>query len=250
MRVIMNFLLLSLLIIFTGCSGHKTHWSYDGGEGPSHWASISEKYRQCGIGHKQSPINLSLKDSTTKEHQLKFYYHPTPAIIINNGHTIEFDMEEDNVLVTDNKRYVLKQFHFHSPSEHTLNGKHFPSELHLVHQSKDGHLAVVGVLIEVGAPDKQDHNLVDHIFDKVPKKKEKIQTEELHLEALVEKSTAHFYYQGSLTTPPCSEEVKWIVLDRHLFMSKEQLSHFTDFYDHNNRPIQGKFLRSVWHSMH
>lgn len=243
----MKFIQIGLLMSIVACSTstHKAHWSYDGDEDPSHWAEISETYRECGIGEEQSPINLSIKGAKAKDHTLKFYYHPTPAVIVNNGHTIEFDMEEDNILVADGKRYKLKQFHFHSPSEHTIDGKHFPGELHLVHQAKDNSLAVVGVLIEIG-----DGKSFKHIFDQVPATSQTIKTSELHLEALVEKSIAHFYYHGSLTTPPCSEHVKWIVLDRHLKLSKDQLKHFTDFYDHNNRPTQAIHKREVHHSSH
>lgn len=238
---VLNFLIISLGLV--SCS--SVHWGYQGAESPSHWSELSSEYKKCELGKYQSPINLKFKNSIAKEHEVNFYYHPTPAKIVNNGHTIEFDLEEDNFLMIDENKYKLIQFHFHDPSEHTIEGVHYPAELHLVHKSKTGKLAVVGIVLEIG-----NGKELDHIFDKVPEVSKTEHVDSLHLEKLTSKSNAHFYYKGSLTTPPCSEDVSWIVLDKHLKINQNQLKKFTAYYLDNNRPVQAVNKREVFHSSH
>lgn len=238
---VLNYLLLATVLV--SCS--TPHWGYKGSESPSHWSELSAEYKKCEVGHKQSPINLSIKSSKARDHEVKFYYHPTPAKIVNNGHTIEFDLEEDNFLMIDENKYKLIQFHFHDPSEHSIEGVHYPAELHLVHKSKLNELAVVGIVLEIG-----NGKELDHIFDLIPGQFNTAHIDNLHLEKFISSSNSHFYYEGSLTTPPCSENVKWVVLDKHLKVNKDQLTKFKAYYLDNNRPIQPDFSREVFHSSH
>lgn len=234
----MKYLLYLCLISLFSCShNHNSgHWEYDGKESPDHWHELSPNYRACKVGHKQSPIDLDPESAILGKHSLEIKYHATPSIIVNNGHTIEFDMQEKNVVMINNKVFELIQLHFHADSEHTVRGYHYPAEMHLVHKSKDGELAVLGFLIEVASPTNATKDL-DHIFDKIPKVGQKIETL-MHLEALVPKDKNHYYYQGSLTTPPCSENVSWVVFDEHLKVPSSQLKKFKAYYSHNYRPTQ------------
>jgi len=233
------------MTILNGCSSsHNSHWGYDGIESPDHWADLNKEFETCQKGDHQSPIDIHNKDALPSAQELMFAYLPTHTHIINNGHSIEFDMDEDNFIAVDNKRYKLKQLHFHADSEHKVNGKQFPAEMHLVHESADGQLAVIALLIEIG-----DSPVYDHIFDKIPRVGEEIKVD-LHLESFIPKNTARYTYNGSLTTPPCSENVLWLVFEQHLFVPKKQLQKFKAYYSHNYRPTQENHKRDIYFINH
>ena len=160
------YLTLSLLFLLSGCS---SHWSYDGQSSPDHWAELSTDYGRCKSGKTQSPIDLKHSTSVTLKDSIKLNYQKSHAKVINNGHTIEFDLEDENTITYNGKKFKLLQFHFHADSEHTINGKHAPAELHLVHKSNDGQLAVIGVLINV-----IDRETDIDFFDRLPTTKEKL----------------------------------------------------------------------------
>ncbi len=243
MRNIATFLLLTTLLSQSQCSHPHKIWGYENNTDENHWARLSSAYLNCSTGKRQSPINLVRNGSSYSDHQFKLEYHRSGVDIVNNGHTVEFDLEEKNYLVIHNVKYELVQFHWHSHSEHTIDGKHYPLELHLVHKNNNS-LAVLGVLVDV-----VEEDINPHFFDNIPKRGKHAKTH-IDLSKLVPKSTSHYHYKGSLTTPPCSEGVKWIVFDEHIKVSKKQLKKFNFFYDHNYRKTQPIYKRQVFYNPH
>jgi carbonic anhydrase len=228
------------------------HWSYEGEAGPAQWSSLSPDWSPCGGGTNQSPIDI---DQTVRAElpemraqfqpaRLKIIHQKHVADEINNGHTIQVNYTQGDTLGIGDEAFALAQYHFHSPSEHTVGGKQYPMEMHLVHQSPEGKLAVIGVFIEEGA-----HNAAfDPIWTNLPKTK----GVEMHLEnltidvdQLLPYKTTSYRYDGSLTTPPCSEGVKWIVMTTPIQLSKDQIGAFRAIVHGNNRPVQPLNGRSV-----
>ena len=214
---------------------HKAEWSYSGDTGPSHWGDLSPEYALAKTGKQQSPIDLTGSiggDSAP----LRFDYHASQIDLVYNGHTIEEIEDQKSLLFVGEKEFVLEQFHFHSPSEHTVDGKHFAMEMHLVHKSSDGKVAVVAVLIEEG----EDNAAYDAVWDYLHNEdnRERKQSTTVDAGALLLQSGQQFSYTGSFTTPPCTEDVQWIVMKDAVALSKEQISRFRAIIDHNNRPVQ------------
>jgi carbonic anhydrase len=228
------------------------HWSYEAAEGPAKWSALNADWKVCTDGRSQSPIDI---DKTAKSDlpafkaefkpaALKIIHHEHVADAINNGHTIQVNYSEGDTLKIGDQQFQLLQYHFHSPSEHTVAGKHFPMEMHLVHKAADGKLAVVGVFIEEG----RQNAAFDPIWSNLPKSK----STEYHLEhvkvdvsSLLPARTTTYRYDGSLTTPPCSEGVKWIIMTTPIQLSTQQIDAFRAIMKGNNRPVQALNERSV-----
>ena len=211
--------------IFLLASGQAAHWTYEGQEGQEHWSELSDDYHMCGEGLNQSPIDLNgYVDADLPE--LVFDYVSPPNRETNNGHTIQLDIEPGSFLriPSRNKRYELKQFHFHSPSEHTVNGKSFAMETHFVHADESGALAVVGVLFAEG----QEHPVLQKLWAFMPEQAGESVAVPMGIEEtdLLPPTREYFYYSGSLTTPPCSEGVSWVVLQKPIEASAEQIALF------------------------
>ena len=233
-------------------SVRPVHWSYSEDGGPAGWSGLSPVYAACGNGKTQSPINLltnSEKGKTEwkmeyKTTSLKIAHNEHVEELINNGHTIQITPQEGSFINYNNKIYHLKQFHFHTPSEHTLNGKNFPMEIHFVHQSDDNSLAVIGVLIKEGKHNKNFDQLIKHLPNKVG---EKMTHDSVNIDISlhVPKELLAYHYIGSLTTPPCTENVQWLVLQKHGEMSKEQINAFASRLNKNNRPVQQLYDRKL-----
>jgi carbonic anhydrase len=209
------------------------HWGYSGATGPAHWSEVSPV---CGTGHAQSPVNIS-RTQVKDLPNLEFVYHPSALNVIDNGHTIQVNYASGSTLTVGDKTYELQQFHFHHKSETAIHGKHAPLELHLVHKDKDGHLAVVAVLLHEGGAS----STVATVWDNLPKTKEKALTPE-HVEVnaaqLIPASHRYYTFPGSLTTPPCSENVTWYVLVQPMTVSKAQIDKFAAIYPNDERPVQ------------
>jgi carbonic anhydrase len=214
------------------------HWSYDGATSPSHWGALKSGNPECAKGMSQSPIDIDIKSSDMGkiEDPYRFQYRDSRVKVVNNGHAIQANLEsKSDKLDYQHDVYVLQQFHFHSPSEHTVDGQHFPMEMHLVHADAKGHLTVVGVFIKEGAENKT----LAKMFARLPKgEKAKAEVMNVQVEKLLPASHHAYVYTGSLTTPPCSEHVNWIVMRDPLTMSKNQIAAFEKLYDHNDRPTQ------------
>lgn len=224
-----------------------THWSYNGDTGPEHWGRIDFAFSACADGTEQSPIDIELTNGQINKSltEIKINYSPTAFTLMNNGHTIQAnDATGRNNIIVKDEEYILMQMHFHKPSEHQFNGNNFEMEGHLVHQNKEGKLAVLGFLINAGNENKE----LEKIWSTLPQEKTEkdvILDKTINLENLLPKERKLFSYSGSLTTPPCSEEVKWFVLEQPIELSKEQINAFGSIFPHNSRPIQPLNERTV-----
>ena len=234
-------------------SARPVHWGYSGDVEPAKWASLSPVYSACGEGKSQSPINLVSTGAGTGSSKLNFDYkftslkiahHEHVDDIIDNGHTIQVTVEEGSTVTINDRVYHLKQFHFHSPSEHTVDGKHLPLEMHMVHQSDDGKLAVVSLLFEEGAANKNLQEIIQYMPTK-PGESKHFADVKLDLSVHLPKNISAFHYSGSLTTPPCSEQVEWLVLRNKFHLSKDQARAFATPLNNNNRPVQELNSRAV-----
>ncbi|WCM61685.1 carbonic anhydrase [Paenibacillus polymyxa] len=216
------------------------HWSYEGDQGPEHWGELEKDFVACGNGHEQSPVNIEhthLEASQT-QHPLQVHYTNTKASILNNGHTVQINVADaSNNIMLDGTKFTLKQFHFHHPSEHQIDGKNAEMELHFVHQSDNGSTAVLGVLIQSG----KENKAFNRIWSKLPKDNSQEAAaldEEINLAALLPKDLHSVRYNGSLTTPPCTEHVNWTVLEQPIEMSADQINQFAAIFPDNHRPVQ------------
>lgn len=221
------------------------HWGYEGNTSPEHWAELSPEFIKCAEGHFQSPIDLESYVATKQQEAiLKFNYHPASVDLVNNGHTVQANVEaDDEELIANDHSYKLKQAHFHAPAEHQIDGIIYPMEMHMVHADENGKLAVVGVFIKEG----KGNNALATLWQNLPNQKE----EHIHpaqkcdiLHLLPDDHTV-FHYSGSLTTPPCSEGVEWFVMKTPIEMSKTQILEFKKLYHGNNRSIQQLEERSI-----
>ena len=211
----------------------KTHWGYIGEKGPENWGTLSEEFDVCQSGKSQSPVNLqSAIDADLPP--LKITYQDTPLRIINNGHTIKVNYQPGSFLTLDNEPYELLQFHFHHPSEHKVDGVALPMELHLVHKNKKGDLAVVGVFLKQG----QQNKIIEQIWQSLPIKENReqmVSNVNINAADLLPENEDSYRYFGSLTTPPCSETVNWIVFQEPVEISSPQVKKFAQIFPMNAR---------------
>ncbi|OYU42347.1 MAG: carbonate dehydratase, partial [Burkholderiales bacterium PBB4] len=218
--------------------GGEAHWSYEGDTGPQAWGSMKPEFNLCAIGKRQSPI--SIEEGSTLQgpaEPILFSYTPSSATVVNNGHTIQVDVVGDNSIKVRGSNYRLLQFHFHTPSEEQINFKRYPMVAHLVHKNGDGQLAVVAVLLDTGAANA----LIEKVWTYMPLDtgdRVRMPADLLQLEELLPKDQRYYQFMGSLTTPPCSEGVLWMVLKTPMTISKAQLKLFTQLYPNNARPVQ------------
>ncbi len=221
------------------------HWSYGGEDGPDHWGELSAAYHMCSEGRNQSPIDIKV-DLKAGMPKLVFDYYSTPLREINNGHSIQQNVEPGSSLIVPGRElsYELKQFHFHSPSEHTIAGRSYAMELHFVHVNEEGLVAVVGVLIEEG----EEHPVVNKLWAFMPEHAGETSEQPIGIEEtnLLPPTHEYYYYSGSLTTPPCSEGVAWIVLKNPIELSAEQIERFKERVGPiTNRPVQPQNARMI-----
>lgn len=232
-------------------AAQPVHWSYRGAEGPSAWATLSPQYHTCGEGMAQSPIDLT--DAQTSEvggwkfdyraTSLRMALHEHVTDILDNGHTLQITVDVGSSLTTPRATYELKQFHFHTPSEHTVDGKSYPAEAHFLHQSAEGAMAVVAVFFEEGNENPNLGKLLAH----VPARGQAIHLTdtELDLDLHVPTDNDAFEYMGSLTTPPCTEQVEWLLFRHPLSATAAQLKELAEHMAPNNRPAQARNGRAV-----
>ncbi|MCX7166853.1 MAG: carbonic anhydrase family protein [Rhodocyclales bacterium] len=211
------------------------HWTYEGAGGPTSWARLRGDYATCGTGKRQSPIDIREGIKVNLE-GIKFDYKPTQFRIIDNGHTVQVNVGEGLGLTVMGKRHELLQFHFHRPSEERVNGRAYDMVVHLVHKNAEGQLAVVAVLLEKGS----EHPLIQTLWNNLPLEQdmEVAPEEAIDLNKLLPENRAYWTYMGSLTTPPCSEGVLWMVLKQPVQLAAEQLAIFSRLYRNNARPVQ------------
>ncbi|MEY4427569.1 MAG: hypothetical protein RLZZ182_258 [Pseudomonadota bacterium] len=225
-----------------GEQGHDVHWAYAGDTGPESWGRLKPEFQTCMLGKRQSPIDI--RDGIPVQLEpIQFDYRPTPFKVIDNGHTVQVNVEPGNAINVLGHRYELVQFHFHRPSEERLNGRQFDMVAHLVHKDVDGKLAVVAVLIEQG----KAHPAVQLVWNSLPLEKGMEQRSPVMMDllALLPEDQRYVTYMGSLTTPPCTEGVLWMVLKQPVQLSREQMNVFARMYPMNARPIQNAAGRMV-----
>ena len=213
----------------------QPHWGYEGAHGPAHWGALDPGFAVCDDGREHSPIELTAAERQDLS-AIGFDYAPSPISILNNGHTIQVNYESGSGIVLDGTRYGLAQFHFHHRSEHTVDGADSPLELHLVHASADGALAVVGVFLEEGGANEA----LAPVFRQMPGQAGPAALVEgtVDAAALLPRARTTWRYPGSLTTPPCSEGVSWLVMTEPVTASREQIESFSALFPVNNRPVQ------------
>jgi carbonic anhydrase len=239
---------------------HVHHWSYfDGPEGPENWGNLSKDNLACLKGKSQSPININIDRAVKAQlNPIEFIYRPSPLSIIDNGHTIMVNYGEGSNLMVDGRQYRLVQFHFHKPSEEAINGERTDMVAHLVHQHHDGDLAVVAVLMSTikpassrkywwGDDSVKENSFINTLWNNVPlvKGKNEAPGVMIDINQMLPADKSYFTYMGSLTTPPCSENVLWLVLKNPIYVSEEQVKNFDRMYPMNARPLQPKGDRLV-----
>ncbi|MGK6306067.1 carbonic anhydrase [Variovorax sp. DT-64] len=216
----------------------QPHWSYHGHGSAAHWAELDEGFKLCKLGKHQSPINVDTRavEKASGAKPLGFAYAAETGEVVNNGHTIQVNLPAAGSITLDGVEYKLLQFHFHTPSEEKIDGKSYPLVAHLVHKNAEGQLAVVAVLFKAG----KENAALKLVFDHLPAK----EGETLKLDVainpadLLPANRAYYAFMGSLTTPPCSEEVHWQVLKTPVELSASQLAAFRKLYKMNARPVQ------------
>ncbi|MFT7823314.1 MAG: carbonic anhydrase [Sulfurimonas sp.] len=231
------FALLPAVIFGTALlAGGHAHWGYTGHEGPDAWSELSPKYKVCGEGKNQSPINVVSSMDADLE-ALILDYQASSTEVLNNGHTVQLNFSAGSTLTVDGIVFELKQFHFHTPSENHIKGKSFPLEAHFVHLDKEGNIAVLALMFQEG----KENKALAKVWEKIPEKsgeKSKLTLADI-AKALLPENLDYYRFNGSLTTPPCTEGVRWLVLKTPVNVSRAQVEQFAHAMHHpNNRPIQ------------
>jgi len=232
--------LLAVVVVFVSgavYAAEKVHWGYSGHDGPEHWSELDRKFAACSAGKNQSPINLTGFIEAELE-SIQFYYKTSATEVLNNGHTIQVNYAQGSSVTIANQTFELKQFHFHSPSENHIEGKSFPMEAHLVHADKNGNLAVVAVMFEEG----NTNSTIKALWSNMPEKqsdKHSLSSLKINAMSLLPNEKSYYRFNGSLTTPPCTEGVEWFVMKQPVTVSKQEVEAFEHVMHHsNNRSVQ------------
>ncbi|ASU23864.1 carbonic anhydrase [Vibrio qinghaiensis] len=230
-------LTLAISVCFTYVA-QASEWGYEGERGPEHWGHVS---KICEMGKNQSPIDINgLVEADLKS--LDIHYSGVVGALTNNGHTLQASVSGKNTLVVDGTEFELKQFHFHTPSENLIKGHQYPLEAHFVHADVAGNLAVLAVMFETGTQDEP----LSQLTAELPKVGTSVQLAKgLAVQSLLPKLDEYYRFNGSLTTPPCSEGVRWLVVKQPKSLSQQQSAALHSVMGNNNRPIQAHNARLV-----
>jgi carbonic anhydrase len=218
--------------------GGELHWTYEGETGPQNWGKLKPEFNVCAIGKRQSPINI--EESATLQgpaEPLQFNYTASSGTVVNNGHTIQVDLSGDNSLTVRGSTYRLLQFHFHTPSEEQVNYRNSAMVAHLVHKNNEGQLAVVAVLLDPGVA----NDLISKVWTYMPldaNDRVRMPPGLIDMNELLPKDQRYFQFIGSLTTPPCTEGVLWMVMKQPTQLGREQIRMFQQLFPNNARPVQ------------
>ena len=218
------------------------HWGYEGAAGPENWSKLDPEFSVCSNGKRQSPIDI--RDGIKVDQEpILFDYKPTYFRIVDNGHTVQITYGAGSHITIMGRTYDLMQFHFHHPAEERINGKGFAMVAHLVHRDMEGHLAVVAVLLEAG----QANSFIQTLWNNLPLEQNEDYSPRIAIQAsdLLPATRDYISYIGSLTTPPCTEGVLWLVMKQPVQLSAEQIDVFSRFYPNNARPVQAASGRII-----
>jgi len=228
----------ALLVVAPSSSAADARWSYTGPNGPAKWGKLEKGFATCSSGTMQSPIDIP--DAHARKGDLPpllFSYKTVPLKIIDTGHTIQVNYSPESWLTVQGKRYELVEIQFHKPSEFKIDGKGQEMEADLVHRDKDGKLAVVVVLLDQG----KENALIKTLWTNLPQTKEKenaVPSVQVSALGLLPPNKDYYTFKGSLTTPPCTEDVAWYVLKTPVGISADQIARFARYYPMNARPTQ------------
>jgi len=232
------------LAVFGAAQEHTQHaWDYGDARGPSHWGDLKPEFALCKSGHHQSPIDIRDPHRVDLP-SIRFEYKPSRLHIVDNGHTVMVNYDPGSSISVGGKIYALKQFHFHRPSEEKINGQAYAMAVHLVHADQEGKLAVVTVLLQEGT----DNPLIRELWKDLPTEKEKEEfLNDIQIDAMriLPADRGYYTFSGSLTTPPCSEDVTWFVLKHPVTVSAAEIEHFAKLYRNDARPTQQLYDRVV-----
>jgi carbonic anhydrase len=212
------------------------HWSYEGDTGPEHWGTLSPDFATCATGVEQSPLDIPA-NAPLNAADITFSYQPSAVTLFNNGHTIQVNYDPGSSITLNGVKYDLVQFHFHAASEHAIGGQHDPMEIHFVHRNAQGGFAVVGALLKSGG----ENAAYAPIFQNLPPQASQpapVAGASVDANQLLPAQRSYWRYNGSLTTPPCTEGVKWLVMNRPVEISDAQIAAFTTIFKNNERPVQ------------
>ena len=223
---------------------HTAHWSYSGHTGPEHWGEMSEKFETCASGKNQSPIDISHTIKANME-TIQCNYKASAINLIDNGHAIQDNCANGSQISLEGNTYKLLQYHFHTPSENTIQGQSFPMEAHFVHADENGNLAVIGVMFKIGRENPTIAKLWEHM-PTAPGETYSDATTGINPADLLPVSKDYYRFNGSLTTPPCTEGVKWMVMKEAVEVSEEQVKKFKHvMHGDTNRPVQPVNARPI-----
>lgn len=228
-----KFLFLILLCFIN--LAYASDWGYGKENGPNSWASLNPKYAPCKLNELQSPIDISTQHTTPTINQLTILYKNNAKDIINNGHSVQVNFNDAGGITFEDTHYSLVQLHFHTPSETKINHKSFPMEMHLLHKDKQNHLLVLSVLFKEKKENLALKNIVQNIPNNINEPKA---LTELNVADLLPKKQGYYAFSGSLTTPPCTDNVQWIVLKTPLEASKKQIMSLHKAFGNNARDTQ------------
>ena len=225
--------------------GHAAHWDYKGTAGPAAWGGLKPEFSLCNTGQRQSPIDIRGGLAVDLD-PVRFDYQASRFGVIDNGHTVQVNLAAGNAIEVGGKRFELLQFHFHRPSEERIDGRQFEMSLHLVHKDDQGRLAVVALLFDKG----QSHPVLQKVWNNLPleRNEEAAARVPLEMNELLPADRRYFTFMGSLTTPPCSEGVQWIVMRQPVTLTAEQIEIFAHIYPMNARPVQSASGRRIMQS--
>ncbi len=228
-----------------GAHGAEPHWAYQGPAGPQTWGGLRPEFKLCGSGQRQSPIDIRGGLAVDLE-PVKFAYQGSRFGVIDNGHTVQANLASGNHIELGGKRFELVQMHFHRPSEERIDGRQFEMSVHLVHKDDQGKLAVVAVLLDKG----EAQPAVQQVWNNLPLERHEETAARVMLDPseILPVDRRYYTYMGSLTTPPCSEGVQWVVMRHPVSVSAEQLELFARIYPMNARPVQQATGRRILQS--
>jgi len=223
---------------------HPEHeWDYGKAHGPAHWGELKPEFATCQSGHHQSPIDIE-KTEKADLPPIQFQYGASPLSIIDNGHTIQVNYEPGSSIRMGERDFALKQFHFHRPSEEKVHGRRHEMSLHLVHADTAGNLAVVAVLLDAGA----ESPVIRQLWNNLPKKEggaERHHDIRINAADLLPADWGYYTFDGSLTTPPCTENVTWFLMKEPVTISTREIAQFSKRYPDDARPTQPLYDRLV-----